>query len=210
MDLACWGQLALISLIPATVIWLLSRRTGASLVNIVPLRVKEFEQNNPDRQIIIAGATKARKLKSDRSPRYGLGWAVSRRSVLFLTEDGLHCGNWFLPLNTITEATIIKTPAEEILKVGTSSDQYYQFGLKNCSAWEAQSVLPIMIERSNLVLSVTSIAFRLGIVGYLLWVGIRDFVQQRFNFNTVFYLALTFLFLLPIIRRLITRIEQNK
>ena len=134
-SLVCYGTMALLILVPATVIWLINRRSGISLVNILPLKIKEFERINPGLKIITAGATNARMVKSDQKPRDGIGWAVSRRSVLILSKEGLHCGKWFLPLNTITEATLIKTLTVYILKVGTSDDTYYQFGLKKDPAW---------------------------------------------------------------------------
>jgi hypothetical protein len=210
-NLLCYSTLALILIIiPATVIWLAIRRSGASLVNIVPLKVRQFKRKNPDLQIITAGATKARKMKSDRKPRYGLGWAVARRSVLFLSEDGLHCGNWFLPLHTISEATLIKAPVGYILKVSTSDDHFYQFGLKRNPSWEEQSVLPIHVEHSDLVLSLSSIIFRSAIIGYFLWIVVKDFAQQSYSFITFLDIGLIIYFSLPIIRVIKSKFMQQE
>jgi len=211
MDLVCWGQLALLILVPTTVIWLLSRRSGSSLMNIVPMKVNRFKQDNPDLQIIVAGSTKARKLKSDQKPRpIGLGWVMAGRSVLILSEDGLHFGNRFLPLSTISDATLLKAPTVDILKVSTTDDEYYQFGLKNDPAWEEQLVLPIKIERAELIFSVTGIAIRLAIAGYVFWGVIRDFVQQSFDYYSVFYIAFAIYFLMPIIRIIKVKMEQRE
>jgi hypothetical protein len=178
-------------------------------VNIVPLKANQFKRKNPHLQLITAGATKARKLTRDLEPRYGVGWIMSRRSVLFLSDQGLHCGNWFIPLNTITEAKLIKTPAGNILKVATTEEDFYQFGLNRNKKWDDQSVLPITIEKSDLVLSATSLVIRLIAVGYFLWEIFRDITQQDFSVVTIFTIVLVIYFSVPIFRALESYLERQ-
>jgi hypothetical protein len=210
----CYGTLAFLIIVPTTVIWLLTRRSGASLFNHVPTKVKQFERKNPDLQLITAGATKARMMKSDRKTRPGLGWAMARRSVLFLSEDGLHCGNWFIPLNTIAEATLVKTPTGAILKVRTIEDYYYQFGLMSNPAWEEQTTLQIKVEYSDLILSATTIVVRLAIVVYFLSLVTRDIAENGFSVLTVLLIAVASYFfiyyLLPIIRFIKSKVEMSR
>jgi hypothetical protein len=210
----CYGTMAFLIIVPTTVIWLLTRRSGASLFNHVPTKVKQFERKNPELQLITAGATKARMMKSDRKTRPGLGWAMARRSVLFLSEDGLHCGNWFIPLSTITEATLIKTPTGAILKVSTIDDHFYQFGLRSNPAWEEQTTIQIKVEYSDLILSTTTIIIRLAIVGYCLYLVTRDIAQHGFSIFTVLLIAVASYFLiyylLPIIRFIKSKVEMKR
>ncbi len=210
----CYGTMAFLIIVPTTVIWLLTRRSGTSLFNHVPTKVKQFERKNPDLQLITAGATKARMMKSDCKTRPGLGWAKARRSVLFLSEDGLHCGNWFIPLNIIAEATLVKAPTGVILKVSTRDDLYYHFGLKSNPAWEEQTTLPIEVEYSDLILSATTIAIRLAIVGYVLYIVIRDIAENGFSVFTIMLIAVASYFfnyyLVPIIRFIKSKAEMNR
>jgi hypothetical protein len=173
-----------------------------NLLYLVPLKVKRLKRKNPDIEVFAAGAAKARKIKGDHKPRYEFGWAAARRSVLILASDGLHCGNWFVPLNTISEATLIKVAGGAVLKVSTTDEKYYQFGLQYDPAWEEQSVLPVKIERTELKYSVISLIVRLIAVGVLIWSVINDFVQQSFDIFTVIYLYFIILFSLPIIRNI--------
>ena len=210
----CYGTLAFLIIVPTTVIWLLTRRSGASLFNHVPTKSKQFVRKNPELQLITAGATKARMIKSDRKVRPGLGWVMARRGVLFLSDDGLHCGNWFIPLNTVAEATLVKTPTGAILKVSTTDEKYYQFGLKSDPAWEEQTTLQINVEFSDLILSATTIAVRLAIVGYFLYLVIRDFSKHGFGVFTILLLAVGsyffVIYLLPIIRYIKIKAKMDR
>ena len=53
---------------------------------LVPVQVNKFKKLHPDVEVLIADATKARKVNSNEIAQYEVGWATARRGVLILTN----------------------------------------------------------------------------------------------------------------------------
>ena len=62
----------------------------ANAFYFVPAQRLRFRQKFPTEKIIIACATKGRKLKENQDPKYEFGWSIARRAMLVLTETPLH------------------------------------------------------------------------------------------------------------------------
>jgi|YNPNPStandDraft_1061719.scaffolds.fasta_scaffold36173_2 N12 class adenine-specific DNA methylase len=60
-------------------------RIIANAIYLVPARVNKFKKQHLEEEVLIADATKARKVKSNQQARYEMGWVIARRGVLMLT-----------------------------------------------------------------------------------------------------------------------------
>ncbi|NEQ27118.1 MAG: hypothetical protein F6K28_50545, partial [Microcoleus sp. SIO2G3] len=141
-------------------------REIANACYLVSSRVRQFKKSFPEARVLAAGATRARKLQKDSPLQYEPGWITARRGVLILTETGLHCGDWTIPLNTIREATLSNVAGGSVLKIATADEQYYQFGLQQDPAWEQQKVLPLKIQKAELQFSTASVIMRLFVLAF--------------------------------------------
>lgn len=171
-----------------------------NLLYLVPLKIKRFERKNPNEQVILAEAAKAREMNEDSKPGFGFGWAFARRNVLILATDGLHCGNWFIPLSSISDATMIRAATGAILKIRTIDMKHYQFGLNYDTAWEEQSILPLNMERAEFQFSIASLLVRFFLVGILTWSIINDYMQQNLSIFTAIYVCFVVSLLLQLVR----------
>jgi hypothetical protein len=146
-------------------------RVLTNLIYLVPLTVRRFKAKEPDSQILAAGATKARRLAEDSEIQYEAGWITARRDTLILTQDKLVCGSWQIPLSTISHTTLLRTRAflarALVLKVSTTDDQHYQFGLRYDPAWENQTALKLSITDGKIKYSKFSVAMRIILLGQL-------------------------------------------
>src|SRR3990172_5411306 len=108
----------------------------SNAVYFVPTKVREFRKKHPGVEVIIACATKGRKLAKDQNPQYEYGWSFARRNTLILAETGFYCGDWEISLQSISEAILVKIPSGAVLKIATAEGVHYQFGLQSDPKWE--------------------------------------------------------------------------
>jgi hypothetical protein len=160
-------------------------RVVTNALYLVPLRVSRLKAEEPDIQVLAAGATKARKMGEETDVKYEPGWVVARRGVLILTGDKLICGPWKIPLATITGATLLRVIGPFfakglVLKVSTAGGSHYQFGLQYDPAWESQTALKLTVEDSKIKYSVFSILVRIVAVALLTWLVIQ-WLSQLLN-----------------------------
>lgn len=152
-------------------------RVLANLFYLVPFQVRRFKVEEPDSQVLAAGATKARKFGKDSEVQHEAGWIAARRGALILTQEKLVCGSWEIPLSTINNALLLRVRSlfakALVLKVSTTDGYYYQFGLQYDPAWETQTALKLTIEEGKIKYSVFSIALRVILVIWLIWSLIR-------------------------------------
>lgn len=165
-------------------------RIIVNVVYLVPWRVNEFRKRRPDEEVLIADATKARKVKSGSEVRHEPGWFTARRSILMLTTRNLRCGDWVIPLSSIQEATLLHIPGGSVLSVSTRDGDYYQFGLQRNPAWERQTRFPCKIEYGALKFSTISLAWRLLVLAGLLYFGVQDYIRNGFGVTSVFTLVI--------------------
>jgi len=152
-------------------------RVLTNLFYLVPFQVRRFKVKEPDSQVLAAGATKARKIGKDSKVQYEAGWIAARRGALILTQEKLVCGSWQIPLSTINNALLLRVRSlfvkGLVLKLSTTDGCHYQFGLQYDPAWETQTALKLTIEEGKIKHSVFSIALRVILVIWLIWVLIR-------------------------------------
>ncbi|OYU97396.1 MAG: hypothetical protein CFE21_03640 [Bacteroidetes bacterium B1(2017)] len=134
---------------------------------------RKFEQNNPNEKVLAADASKSIVTSTNEDIRRGLDWVTSQRAVVLLTDQKIVCGNWIIPLDTISKAELVKINsligAGQVLKVQTKEAKNYQFGMPLNPVWTSQQQLPLTLEKGDVKHSVFSILVRLFLVGYLLY-----------------------------------------
>jgi hypothetical protein len=177
-------------------------RTIANAFYLVPRQVRNFRGQHPDTEVLIADATKARRVEAHDETRYEMGWAIARRGVMILTTNGLYCGDWTIPIANIREATLLHIPGGSVLRVSTTDGVNYQFGLQRNPAWEEQKVLPLRVEHGALKFSTTALVLRLIIVGWLVYIIVQDYLRQGISVNGVFFFILLMWASLPLFRLL--------
>ena len=140
---------------------------------LVPFKVKRFHTKHPNETVLVAGGSKAIRLKEDQKVSRGAKWIVAKRGVLILSDKRLVCGSWNIELDQIVNAQILKTKSffvkALVLKIETKEVQHYQFGLQYDPKWIAQKVLPVKIEEGKIAYSLFSIIIRLALLGYIIW-----------------------------------------
>lgn len=154
-------------------------RIFANLLYFVPLKVRQFKANEPDAQVLVAGATKARQFDKDVTVQREAGWMTARRGALILTDQKLVCGSWQIPLSSVNKAVLLRVKTffvkALVLKVSTADGHHYQFGLQYDPLWETQTALNLTIEESKIKYSGFSIALRVILAGWVIWLLIRWF-----------------------------------
>ena len=89
---------------------------------------------------------------------------------------------WTISLDTITSAQLLKINSlfggGQVLKVQTTDDNNYQFGMQLNPEWTNQKRLPLKLEKGQVKHSAFSIIVRLIVVGYLIY-----WLYERFIAN---------------------------
>lgn len=133
-------------------------------------RVKrKFEMDNPGEKVWAADGSKGIVTTSNQDIRRGLDWVTAQRAVVLLTDQKIVCGKWIIPLDTISTAQLIKVNGGQVLKIQTTDDKNYQFGMQSNPEWVNQQILPLTIETGKIKYSPFSILVRLIAFGYLIY-----------------------------------------
>jgi hypothetical protein len=132
-------------------------------------RVKrKFELNNSDEIVLVADACKGFMATSDQNIKRGSHWATAQRAVILLTNRQIVCGKWTIPLDTITNAQLLEISSlflkSQVLKIQTSDNKHYQFGMQISPEWTKQTNFPLVLEKGKLSHSVYSIVLRLILI----------------------------------------------
>ncbi|MHC1774847.1 MAG: hypothetical protein AB9834_05465 [Lentimicrobium sp.] len=134
---------------------------------------REFELDNPSEKVLAADASKGIMTTSNQEIQRGLDWVTSQRAVVMLTEKKIACGKWTIPLDTISTAQLLKINSlfggGQVLKVQTTDDKNYQFGMQLNPEWTNQQRLPLTLEKGQVKHSAFSIIVRLIAVVYLVY-----------------------------------------
>jgi hypothetical protein len=143
---------------------------------------RKFERDNPNEKVLAADACKGIVTTTNQDIQRGLDWATSQRAVILLTDQKLVCGKWIIPLDKIKTAHLLKINslfiAGRVLKVQTTDDKNYQFGMQVNPEWTGQQRLPLTLEKGQVKHSAFSIIVRLIAVGYLIY-----WIYERFIAN---------------------------
>jgi hypothetical protein len=157
---------------------------------LVPFQVSRFKKLHPDVEVLIADATKARKVNSNEVAQYEVRWATARRGVLMLTSKELVCGDWTIPVSHINEATLLHISGGSVLKISTTNDLHYQFGMQRNSAWEKQPLFPVKVEQGALKFSTTSLIIRLLILLWVAYLIVQSYLQNGLSLSVIILLIL--------------------
>ena len=129
---------------------------------------RKFELDNPSEKILAADASKGIVTTTNQDIQRGLDWVTSQRAVV--------------PLDTIATAQLVKINSlfggRQVLKVQTTDDKNYQFGMQLNPEWTNQQQLPLTLEKGQVKYSAFSIIVRLIAVGYLIY-----WLYERFIAN---------------------------
>jgi len=178
-------------------------RTTTYVLYLVPFRLQKFRKQHPDGQILASGVTKARKMET-----YEFKWLASRRGMLILTETCLFCGNWVIPLETVSETVLLNLTGGFVLKISTIAGDHYQFGLNKNADWKTQCVLPLIEQKGSIEYSTQSLILRtiafMAILRYL-YQGILAASLAKI----VLALIASMLIGIPLILRLLQKLQQN-
>ena len=143
---------------------------------------RKFERDNPNEKVLAADASKVIVTTTSQDIQRGLDWVTSQRAVVLLTDKKLVCGKWTIPLDTISTAQLLKINSLVggglVLKVQTTDDKNYQFGMQVNPEWTSQQRLPLTLEKGQVKHSAFSIIVRLFAVGYLIY-----WLYERFIIN---------------------------
>lgn len=143
---------------------------------------RKFEQANPNEKVLAADASKVIVTTTNQDIQRGLDWVTSQRAVVLLTENKIVCGKWSISLDEITTAQLLKIKSlfggGQVLKVQTTDDKNYQFGMQLNPEWINQQRLPLTFEKRQVKHSAFSIIVRLIVIGYLIY-----WLYERFIVN---------------------------
>ncbi|WP_437921922.1 hypothetical protein [Sphingobacterium sp. LRF_L2] len=143
---------------------------------------RKFELNNPNEKVLAADASKDIVTTTNQDIQRGLDWVTSQRAVILLTDKKLVCGKWIIPIDTISTAQLLEINSlfggGQVLKIQTTDDKNYQFGMQFNTEWTSQQQLPLTLEHGQVKHSAFSIIVRLIVVGYLIY-----WIYERFFAN---------------------------
>lgn len=143
---------------------------------------RKFELSNPNERVFAADASKGIMTTTNQDIKRGLNWATSQRAIVMLTDQKIICGNWIIPLDTISTTQLVKINSlfggGQVLKIQTTDDKNYQFGMQLNPEWTSQKKLPLTLEKGQIKHSTFSTIVRLIAVGYLIY-----WIYERFIAN---------------------------
>ena len=143
---------------------------------------RKFELDNPNEKVLTADASKGIIITTNQDIQRGVDWVTSQRAVVMLTDKKIVCGKWTIPLETISTAQLIKINSlfgdGQVLKVQTTDDKNFQFGMQFNPEWTNQQRLPLTLEKGQVKHSEFSIIVRVIAVGFLIY-----WIYERFIAN---------------------------
>lgn len=143
---------------------------------------RKFELDHPTEKVLAADASKGIVTTTNQDIQRGVDWVTSQRAVVMLTNKKIICGKWTIPLDTISTAQLLKINSlfvsGQVLKIQTTDDKNYQFGMQLNPEWTTQTLLPLTLEKGQLKYSAFSIVVRLILLGYFIY-----WLYERFMAN---------------------------
>ena len=149
--------------------------SASNIMYLVKPQVEKFKAEHPDETVIIAAASKARKMNNESGIGLGLGWATSRRAALILTENAFYCRDWVIPISKLKYAEIVSIPSifgytALVMKLADNEGNHYQFGLNNANLWLSQNVVSFKRTEPNKYYSWYILAARIFLLlAFIFW-----------------------------------------
>jgi hypothetical protein len=132
--------------------------------------------------VLAADASKGIVTTTNHEIQRGLDWVTSQRAVVLLTDKKIVCGKWTIPLDRVSKAQLLKINSlfggGQVLKVQTTDDKNFQFGMQINPEWTNQQLLPLTLEKGRVKNSVFSIVVRIIGISYLIY-----WLYERFFAN---------------------------
>jgi len=133
---------------------------------------KRFESHYNE-HVLVADASKGIVSRQNKEITRGANWVVSQRAVILLTEKQIVCGKWKIPIDNISNATLVNVKSlfggGQVLKIDTKENESYQFGMQVNDEWIIQKVLKLNVENGKIKTSTFSWIIRIVAIGYLLY-----------------------------------------
>lgn len=184
-------------------------RATTYMLYLVPFRLQNFRKQHPDVQILVSGVTKAREMETDSPVQYEFEWVASRRGMLILTETSLFCGDWEIPLETVSAAVLLRLTGGSVLKISTLTGDHYQFGLNKNPAWETQAVLPLTKLKSSIEYSTQSLILRAIVLMGVLWYLYQGILASKLA-TILLALIASMLIGIPLLLRILKELQQHR
>ena len=138
--------------------------------------VKKFQATHPHEKVIASSAVKAIKSTPKTEVDTGAQWIVSKRTVAILTDKRIKCGDWDIPLETITSSELIPFSGliskGQLLSISTTNNEGFQLGMQLNKDWLNQEPLNLQYVSKKLKTSTFSWVMRgvlIVYVGYLIY-----------------------------------------
>jgi len=118
-------------------------------------------------------------LRESGTPRRSANWLAARRGWFKVFADRLECGDWIITLESIENATLFVgrqlLMRVTVLEVRTA-ERTYQFGFNPWVRLERHLAFNFEKQAVSIGYSKFSLALRLLLVGYLLFLLVRSFL----------------------------------
>ena len=142
----------------------------------------KFEFENPTEKVLAADASKGIVATTNQDIQRGLDWVTSQRAVVLLTEKKIVCGKWTIPLDAVSSAQLVKFNSlfggGQVLKIHTTDDRHYQFGMQINPEWTNQQMLPLTFEKKQIKHSFFSVFVRIIAIVYLIYLVYEQFFSN--------------------------------
>lgn len=153
-----------------------------SIINVIYRKnraVSKFKIAHPDEKVIAVSGVKGVKSTPKTEVDTGAKWIVSRRAVAILTDKRIKCGDWDIPLSSISSAELINLRGliskGQLLNISTLDKVGYQLGMQLNKDWLKSEDLKLEYLNKKIKISTFSWVMRIGLVIYLAY-----FIYERF------------------------------
>ncbi len=151
----------------------------------VPSKRAAWDRLHPEDPSLSGTATKAvrgqeamiREKGGTWTVERGPAWITSRRAVLIVRPGGLRCGDWEIPLASITSAKILHIPsilAKSVVLEVTTDQEFYTFGLTPPPDLLPSLPFPVTELHGRMGWSLPSLLLRLLLLAYFAWLIYRQ------------------------------------
>ena len=155
-----------------------------SLINIIygtRKVVNKFQLAHPEEQIIATSGVKGVKSTPKSEVDTGAKWIVSRRAVAILTNKRIKCGDWDIPLSSISNAELINLRGliskGQLLNISTVDNVGYQLGMQLNKDWLNCDHLKLEYLDKKIKVSTFSRLMRIVLAIYLAYLIYERFIK---------------------------------
>jgi hypothetical protein len=159
--------------------WLFKALTDA--VYLMPVQVSRFLAKHPDETVLAVGAAKAIRTPVPEPVQASPVWITSRRAALIATSTALHCGDWVIPWATVSHAHLLRIRSlgakALVLRIETSDQGQFQFGLQYDKAWETALPIAVHIEDGKIQRSALNVIARVILFAWIIYWVVSRFID---------------------------------